>query len=141
MFRNSLEGARDMYVLSSRDGGNTFTMAEKLGQGTWPLKACPMDGGGLAISDKGDLTTTWRREKQIYLATPGQAERQLGPGKDAAVVATPRGTYVAWTAGTGVRAILPGRSEPVELATQGGYAQLLFSQRARCLPRGRTRAD
>jgi photosystem II stability/assembly factor-like uncharacterized protein len=125
MFRNSLEGSRDMYILASQDGGKTFTSAEKLGHGTWPINACPMDGGGLAIGNNGDLTTTWRREKQIYLASPGQAERQLAPGKDASVVVTTRGTYVAWTAGTGVRAIVPGRSEAIELAPEGGYAQLV----------------
>ena len=125
MFRNSLNGSRDMYLVRSLDSGKTFTSAEKLGKDTWPLNACPMDGGGLAINGKGDLTTTWRREKQIYLATPGQAERQLGLGKDASVVVTQRGTYVAWTAGTGIRAIVPGRSEPVELAAEGGYAQLV----------------
>jgi photosystem II stability/assembly factor-like uncharacterized protein len=126
MFRNSLEGARDMYILRSRDGGSTFTAAEKLGRGTWPLNACPMDGGGLAMNDKGEVSTAWRREKQIYFAAPGQPERLLGAGKDPAVAVTPRGTYVAWTGSTGgVKALVPGRPQPIELAAEGGYAQLL----------------
>jgi hypothetical protein len=84
-----------------------------------------MDGGGLAISEKGQIATVWRREKQIYLAAPGQPERLLGTGKDASVAVTARGTYVAWTSGTGVQALLPGKPQPVELAAEGGYAQML----------------
>src|SRR5262249_24079329 len=48
MWRNDLNGARDMYLVSSEDGGRTFGPSGKLGQGTWRLKVCPMDGGGLA---------------------------------------------------------------------------------------------
>jgi hypothetical protein len=125
MFRNSLDGARDMYLVRSRDGGNTFASVEKIGNGTWPLNACPMDGGGLATDDKGEISTAWRREKQIFLATPGQPEKQLGVGKDAALAVTPRGTYVAWTSGTAVKALVPGKPEPLDLAAEGGYAQLL----------------
>ena len=46
MFRNERDGARDMHLVASADGGQTWTAAAKLGNGTWPLKACPMDGGG-----------------------------------------------------------------------------------------------
>ena len=53
MWRNSLDGARDMFVSESRDGGRTFSNARKLGSGTWPLKACPMDGGHLAFDAAG----------------------------------------------------------------------------------------
>ncbi len=35
MCRNELDGARDMYLLSSNDGGRTFTAARKLGDGVW----------------------------------------------------------------------------------------------------------
>jgi hypothetical protein len=50
MWRNALGGARDMYLSTSSDGGKTFSPARKLGKGTWPLDACPMDGGALAVS-------------------------------------------------------------------------------------------
>src|SRR5207248_4727718 len=49
MWRNALEGARNMYVATSTDGGATFHGVEKQGTGNWMLEACPMDGGGLAI--------------------------------------------------------------------------------------------
>ncbi len=35
MWRNDLEGARDMYLMSSSDGGETFGEAVKLGRETW----------------------------------------------------------------------------------------------------------
>src|SRR5215813_8143328 len=48
MWRNALQGSRDLYITSSRDGVR-FEPARKIGVGTWPLNACPMDGGGLAV--------------------------------------------------------------------------------------------
>src|SRR5581483_10651378 len=63
MFRNELNGARDMYVVSSVDGGRSFTAAEKLGTDTWILNACPMDGGGITFDPNGQIATVWRREK------------------------------------------------------------------------------
>jgi hypothetical protein len=77
MFRNSLAGARDFYLARSKDGAS-FTIA-KLGEGTWPLKACPMDGGGIAIAD-GKVVTAWRRNFDIFLARPGQAEKSSAKG-------------------------------------------------------------
>ncbi len=47
MFRNNLDGHRDMYVAESKDGV-TFSSARKLGTGSWTLNACPMDGGAVA---------------------------------------------------------------------------------------------
>jgi hypothetical protein len=35
MWRNSLAGARDMYLSTSSDGGKTFAAAQKLGLGEW----------------------------------------------------------------------------------------------------------
>jgi hypothetical protein len=52
MWRNQLAGARDMYLAHSEDNGQTFSQAVKLGRGTWPLNACPMDGGGLATGQR-----------------------------------------------------------------------------------------
>lgn len=43
MFRNWLMGSRDLYLITSSDNGATFSSAQKLGTGTWPLKGCPME--------------------------------------------------------------------------------------------------
>jgi hypothetical protein len=96
MWRNSLAGARDMFVSTSADKGSAFTSAEKLGRGTWPLKACPMDGGYLAVHTSGKIATIWRRDKEIFAAAPGEAERLLGPGEQPWAAATAKGTYLTW---------------------------------------------
>lgn len=47
------------------DGGASFGKAQKLGEGSWKLNGCPMDGGGLAIDENGDVQTVWRRKNTI----------------------------------------------------------------------------
>jgi hypothetical protein len=123
MWRNVLQGARDMYLARSTDAGVTFADARKLGEGTWPLTACPMDGGGVAMSKHG-LTAVWRRDGSLYLTTGPSTETRLDTGKDAAIVATSRGIYAAWSSGREIRAQLPGGSKPVTLADDGAYVQL-----------------
>ena len=102
MWRNALGGARDMYLATSQDGGKTFAAAQKLGLGTWPLKACPMDGGALAVSPKTGVTTFWRRENTLFLADASganQPEKSVGPGQQGTIAKTDRGTYLAWLRG------------------------------------------
>ncbi|HEY4291371.1 MAG TPA: hypothetical protein VGN00_29925 [Puia sp.] len=81
MFRNWLSGSRDLYLLQSSDGGNTFRNAEKLGKGTWKLNGCPMDGGGVFIDAAGHIHTTWQREGTVYYCTPGEVETAIGKGR------------------------------------------------------------
>jgi hypothetical protein len=125
MFRNAVEGSRDLYLVRSSDGGQTFGKAEKLGKNTWKLNACPMDGGGVAFNSKGQPVTAWRREKEVYTAAPGEAEQPIGLGKDPAIAVGRRGTYFVWTAGTALQARVPGQSAPMELSPEGSTAQLL----------------
>ncbi len=124
MFRNALGGARDMYVARSADGGQTFGAAEKQGAGTWPLNACPMDGGGLAIAAKGGVVASWRRDKEIFLAPEGARESNLGEGRDPSIAAGGDGIYAAWSSGPGLRASVPGGKQPIELAAVGAFVQL-----------------
>jgi hypothetical protein len=81
MWRNWLGGARDMWLAVSRDNGKTWR-PERLGEGTWPLKACPMDGGGLVLDSGGGIRTVWRRDKTVYTAKPGAPEVEIAPGRD-----------------------------------------------------------
>jgi hypothetical protein len=97
MFRNWLGGARDLYLAASHDGGRTFEV-NKLGQGTWQLNACPMDGGALVV-DKGGPVTVWRRQSTVYLARPGSPEDEVGPGKNAAMA----GHTIVWSSPDGLR--------------------------------------
>ncbi|WP_240163435.1 sialidase family protein [Spirosoma taeanense] len=94
MFRNFLKGSRDMYLISSADGGQTFGRAVRLGVGTWLLNACPMDGGGLFINPQGAIWTVWRRRDTLFTARPGEAETKIAVGKNPKIVSTLNGTYV-----------------------------------------------
>ncbi len=133
MFRNSLDGSRDMYFVRSIDGGQSFTKAEKFGEGTWVLNACPMDGGGVAVTDKGEVVSVWRREKEIFTASGKGPERKIGTGKDPAIASGRSGIYMAWTYSSAVHALLPGKTEPIVLSPEGGYTQLLVLQDGRVL--------
>ncbi len=125
MWRNWLGGSRDLYYAVSTNGGHSFQEAEKLGAGTWPLQACPMDGGGIAVSPSGQVITAWRRDSSIYLAPAGGRETEVGTGKDPAVALSPDGAYAIWTAPGGLFARLPGKSEPVRVSFRGAFPNLL----------------
>lgn len=117
-WRNSLGGNRDMYAARSDDGGRTFGEATKLGRGTWPLAACPMDGGAIAVRD-GSPVSVWRRESTIYVVEgAGGAERAIGSGEQPWIAATDSGPAVAWVASRGGRLLLlaPGADKPRVLA-------------------------
>ncbi|MGH9674620.1 MAG: sialidase family protein [Bryobacteraceae bacterium] len=123
MWRNWLGGNRDMYLAISTDGGESFR-EQKLGKGSWPLKACPMDGGGLAVAGS-EVTTVWRREQTVYKARAGAAEEKLGLGRDAAIAMAGGKTYIAWSSAQGLQ-FRAGGSKPftrpgafVDLATAG----------------------
>jgi hypothetical protein len=124
MWRNNLSGNRDMYVVNSKDNGRTFDRPTKLGLGTWPLDACPMDGGGLAADRDGQVVTIWRRDKQLFRCTPGQPELSLGEGAQGWAATGPDGVYLTWTTGRmgRVLALTPGSDSPIELATRGSHA-------------------
>jgi hypothetical protein len=121
MWRNWLDGSRDMYLARSR-AGVEFGRAEKLGTGTWKLKGCPMDGGGVAISHK-QVFTAWRREGTVYLAEPGGPETALGQGKDLAVAAGSRGVYIAFVSASGVELRRPD-VQPVTLSSDGAFPSI-----------------
>jgi hypothetical protein len=100
MWRNSLDGNRDMYLATSSDAGETFAPAIKLGAKSWPLNACPMDGGGLAVSPDGTIVTVWRRD-EVVLLTDGDSSREnaLGPGRQPWAAANQLGYFAVWLSG------------------------------------------
>jgi len=123
MFRNWLDGSRDMYLARSRDGMH-FDKPEKLGAGTWKLNACPMDGGGIAVA-RGRIVTAWRREGEIFLASPGEKEIDLGKGIDVSIAAVDTGVYAVWTALDGLKAATPGGKAPILLAPKGTFPNVV----------------
>ena len=118
LFRNALAGNRDFYLATARNG-QTFEIV-KLGQGSWPLKACPMDGGGMG-EFQGAVITLWRRESEIFLARPdGQPEQRLAAGKNPAVALRKEGVYAVWSTAEGIMAATPGKPGYV-LAKSGAF--------------------
>jgi len=120
MWRNWLAGSRDMYLTRSGDGIG-FSKPEKLGDGTWPLNACPMDGGGLAVSG-GRVITAWRRGESVFLDEPGKPETQIGSGKDVAMALSGGRVYVIWTNGEAVECWAAGKV--AVLSKQGAFPSL-----------------
>ncbi len=97
MWRNWLNGNRDLYLSISKDGGRTFSEAEQIGKGHWRLDHCPMDGGAIAVAKPGEITTVWRREKTIFTTMPGQREEtSLGRGEQPWVTANGGGVWMTW---------------------------------------------
>jgi hypothetical protein len=123
MFRNHIEGNRDEYLVESRDAGRSFGDAHKLGSGTWPLKACPMDGGGLAMKGN-EAISVFRRDRTIYTASGPAAEHELGPGKDADIAITKDGNFFIWTSPDGVVVLGPDSKKAALLDAEGGFGQL-----------------
>lgn len=109
LFRNSIGGQRDMFLLGSNDG-QKFSAGHKLGKGNWKLDACPMDGGMLASDGQDQLVTVWRRDKQVFATLGnGQTEKQLGAGQQPWAAWSAAGPVLVWTQGReGALSILIG---------------------------------
>jgi hypothetical protein len=117
-WRNSLSDSRDMYVAKSSDGGKSFGKASKIGSGTWPLKACPMDGGAIACVGK-DVVTIWRRDKSVYLVAQANGEeRRLGSGEQPWIALTKEGPFSIWLEKRGGVAFVlsPASTSPIKVS-------------------------
>ena len=130
MFRNNLNGARDMYLATSMDHGRTFSAARLLGRGTWKLDACPMDGGAVHVAASGQITTLWRRESTLYTARPDEAEVAIGTGRSPMMSIGPSAAFVIWQDGEQIRLTDMNGRNPVVIA-DGRLPQVL------ALPDGR----
>jgi len=99
MFRNALDGNRDMFLVPGADGRGT-ALGRKLGQGSWPLAACPMDGGMLATDGGAGLVTVWRRADRLFATRgSGDTEEPLGAGVQPWVAWSTAGPVIVWTQG------------------------------------------
>jgi len=129
MWSKSLNGSRDLYYSSSVDGGKTFVSARRLGDGTWTLNACPMDGGDMTTAGNGKIDSVWRRQEEIFAVSPGNEEQVLGKGRNPVIAYGSKGRYVAWDdVGTKQAVLLsPGTSKPVPLGKQSQFVDLASS--------------
>lgn len=123
MWRNKLDGSRDLYTLRLRDG-RPVGPAVRQGEGTWKLDACPMDGGGITVRG-GEIASAWRREHDIYLAVPGKPEVKIGTGQDVAFGANSQGFYAAWSTPSGIALHSPGTGAASQLSSAGAFAAIV----------------
>ena len=106
MFRNQIDGHRDLYVVESRDGVR-FGPAVKQGRGSWTLEACPMDGGSLVVGT-ASTDAVWRREATLYATTTAagaavsSVESEIGPGQDPVIARDGMRLDLAWTGVGGI---------------------------------------
>lgn len=128
MWRNCLGGARDLYLIHSI-ADRKFSNPQKLGEGTWKINMCPMDGGGVTFVG-GQAITAWRREESIFMDKPGRPEVKLGDGSDVAVTSSEGRIYIVWINGTRLELWASGKREalandaefPAVTAIPGGGA-------------------
>lgn len=123
MFRNTLGGARDMYLAVSENGGDSFSDARKIGNGSWRINACPMDGGAVTVRGD-DIVTIWRRQSQIYTASSDGPEMRIGVGAQPVACLTDRGLHAIWTDGSTLMSISPVDSRPQILASKAAYPSI-----------------
>jgi hypothetical protein len=112
-----------MYLARSRDGV-MFGKPEKLGTGSWQLNGCPMDGGGLVVS-QNQIVTAWRRESEIFVARPGEPEVSLGKGIDVSLAAGSGGVYAVWLKPDGMVAYMDGKNATHDLNSKGSFPNVV----------------
>jgi hypothetical protein len=125
MWRNWLGGNRDFYVAESIDRGDRFSPAMKIGTGSWPLKACPMDGGGIIAASNVGTFAIWRRQNEIMLSTPTLPEMQLGPGTQPVLARVNKRTIAAWQDGSNI--VIKDIDKRKVQRVSGGYPSLVAS--------------
>jgi hypothetical protein len=127
MWRNSIAGSRDMWLTTRPKGATQFTAARKLGEGTWKLNGCPMDGGHIVALGDGNFGAVWQRAGEIFISRAEGAEMSLGKGKQPVAVHASGGeAFVIWQQGTDL-VLLRGLhgSEPVKHASDARFATLV----------------
>ena len=124
MFRNWLNGSRDLHLLQSDNKGNTFNSPVKLGNGTWKLNACPMDGGSLVVSDKNVVSTAWQREGKIYYSKPNEPENQIGTGRNCSVT-DPENPIIAWQDGKALKIKELSKGDEIADVGEGSFIKAI----------------
>lgn len=129
MWRNSIEGARDMWIAVRARGAAEFGPATKLGEGSWKLNACPMDGGRIVVLGGGAFGAVWTRNGEVYFSRREGAETRLGQGKQPVAVLARNGRpLVVWQQGTGLVSAVgnPGATAtPTSRAADARFPSLL----------------
>ena len=99
MWRNSIGGARDMWFSTRAPGGAAFGTPRKLGDGSWNIEGCPMDGGRIIATSNGSFASVWQRAGDVFFCPATGAEIPLGQGKQPVAIMRGGEPVVLWQRG------------------------------------------
>lgn len=122
MWRNSIEGSRDMWLTTRAKGAASFASARKLGEGTWKINGCPHDGGTLVALGGGKFGAVWQRSGEVFVIGADNKETKLGSGRQPVAIGGAGQTVVVWNDGSGLVAVRDlHRPEPTKLAAEARF--------------------
>jgi hypothetical protein len=122
MWRNSIEGSRDLWMATRARGAKEFSAARKLGEGTWKLNACPMDGGKIVAFGNGKFGAVWQRAGEVFLAPYGGAEVSLGKGKQPIAITRDGAPLIVWQQDTNLVSVREPGEQPTQIAADARFA-------------------
>lgn len=127
MWRNSIAGARDMWMTTRARGAAGFGPARKIGEGTWKIAACPMDGGQILALGGGRFGAVFQRNGEVFLARGEGPEMKLGAGKQPVAVQDGNAApVVIWQQGSDlVRMEVRDGAAPVKVATEARFPSVV----------------
>jgi len=130
MWRNSVDGARDMWMTTRAAGATQFSPAHKVGDGTWQLNACPMDGGRIVALGRGKFGAVFQRAGEVFFVSESNAEMRLGKGKQPIAMLGGRGPVFFWQDGNDLVSVERTGDAPTKRATDARFAVIV------AVPRG-----
>ncbi len=115
LFRNWLDGNRDMYLTRSSDA-KKFSEPKRLGVTSWKLNGCPMDGGDLTIDSHNKPVVVWRQKNDLFMTTASGGDQQIGTGRQPVVAVNKSGAYTAWVAANADLMVESPQGQPHKIA-------------------------
>lgn len=126
MWRNAIDGNRDLWFAKRTGNSGGFTHHTMLGDASWALKGCPMDGGALfAVGE--NFGTVWQRAGEIFFARPGDGERKLAKGTQPVALATAKRSVAVWQQGKDLWSCSLEEGSAATLLTKGAQFPALVA--------------
>lgn len=110
MWRNSIDGMRDMWMTTRSRDASQFVPARKVGEGSWPLTGCPMDGGRIVALGGGRFGAVFQRAGEVFLASGSGPEKSLGRGKQPVAIFTGSEPLIFWQDGSDLVSLRAGHA-------------------------------